>query len=96
MIGLLWWMLEHWWLVLGIIAVAVAYIVGGWRLALAVATLGVGWRVYSAGRRHGRDEIERRDDARRDYLKEKYDEIDNRPRNPADAYQRLRDRSRGE
>ncbi|MBN9568968.1 MAG: hypothetical protein J0H79_15350 [Alphaproteobacteria bacterium] len=96
MIGALWWLLEHWWLVLGIAVVAAAWRIGGWRLALAVVTLGLGWGVYAKGRRHGRDEIERRDQARRDQLKERYDEIADRPLDPGDAYGRLHDRARDE
>lgn len=83
------------WLVAGIAAVGGAYIVGGWRLALAVATLGVGWRAYARGRATGQAEVKRRKEALRERLREKYNEIDARPRDPDDAYDRLRDRARG-
>lgn len=96
MIGLLWWLLEHWWLVLGLGALAVAYVIGGWRLVAAVLTLGIGWHVYERGRRRGREEIERRDQKRREYLREQYDEIANLPLEPGDAYERLRQRARDE
>lgn len=92
----LWWLVEHWWLVVWGGAVAAAYIFGGWRLALAVASFGAAWRVYERGRADGRAEIERRDQARRDYLQEHYDEIDSRPRDPDDAFRRLHDRARDE
>lgn len=52
MISLAWWLFEHWWLVLWVVAVVVAYTIGGWRLALAVGTLGVGAASYAAGRKH--------------------------------------------
>lgn len=96
MLSVIWWLLEHWWLVAWVAAVAVAYVIGGWRLALAVATLGAAARVYTKGRRDGAAEIERRDQRHREHLQEQYDEIDNRPRDPDDAYRRLLDRSRRE
>lgn len=92
--GGVWWVIEHWWLVLWIVAVVFAWRFGGWRLAFAVATLGAAWRIYESGRRRGQDEIERRNEKRREHLEEQYDEIDNRPRDPDDAYGRLHDRSR--
>lgn len=49
MLSVLGWMIQHWWLVLALGAVLGAYIVGGWRLALAVATLGAGAGLYSKG-----------------------------------------------
>ncbi|WIY52471.1 hypothetical protein O9Z70_13535 [Devosia sp. YIM 151766] len=96
MIGALWWMLQHWWLVIWAAAVAIAWRYGGWRLALAVGTLGLGSSIYAKGRQHGRDEVERRDQKRRDYLKEHYDEIDSRPRDPDNAFERLHKRARDE
>lgn len=94
MIGALWWVIEHWWLVVWIAALVAAWRFGGWRLAAAVATLGLAWRLYATGREHGRREIERRERKRRQELEERYDEIDGRPRDPDDAYDRLHDRAR--
>lgn len=98
MIGVLsaiWWLLEHWWLLAYVAFVLAAYVAGGWRLALAVGSLGAGYRVYQHGREKGRAEIERQEQARRDYLEESYDKISSRPLDPGDAYRRLLDRSRG-
>ena len=90
----IWWLIEHWWLIAYIGAVAAGYIIGGWRLALAIGSLGIGHRIYQLGRSHGRAEIERRDQARRDHLQEHYDEIAGRPLDPDSAYERLLDRAR--
>ncbi len=50
MISIAWWLFEHWWLVLWVVATAVAYTIGGWRLALAIGTLGASSAAYAAGR----------------------------------------------
>ncbi|WP_116653758.1 hypothetical protein [Pelagibacterium sediminicola] len=49
MLDLAWWLIQHWYLVLFGAAIMVAYIVGGWRAALAVATLGAGALIYRKG-----------------------------------------------
>lgn len=89
----LWWMIEHWWLALAVAVLVGAYIAGGWRLLAAGFVVVIGILSYRRGRADGRADIERREEARRQQLQEKYDEIDARPRDPDDAYRRLSDRA---
>lgn len=49
MLEVFWWFVQHWYLALFGAAIVAAYIIGGWRLALAVATLGAGAFIYRKG-----------------------------------------------
>ena len=85
-----WWLMENWLLVLYGLAVLVAYIVGGWRLALGVGTLGGGLLLY----RQGHKDAERQHDERADRIgkerQDAYDEIDRRGTDRSDVRDRLR------
>lgn len=96
MLDALRWLAGHWWLIAaggGLVVVATLF---GRRAGIALALSILTALVYRRGRRDGAEAIERRDQKRRDYLQEHYDEIDRRPLDPRDAYRRLRDRSGGE
>lgn len=96
--GIIWaileWLLEHWSLLVAAAVLVGAFVLGGWRALAAAFVLVVSILSYRRGRADGRAEIERREEARRQQLQEKYDEIDARPRDPDDAYRRLSDRAR--
>lgn len=59
----IWWVLENWWLLAVLAAIGAGWWFAGWRGALAIATLGVGWLGY----RQGRADIERK------YARERYE-----------------------
>lgn len=90
MMGFLWWMVEHWLLVLYALAVGAGYAIGGWRLALGVATLGGGILTY----RQGYKDAEAQADSRADAIELKrgraYDEIDRRNTDLNDVRERMR------
>lgn len=90
MSGLGWWLFENWLLVTYAVAVVVAYVIGGWRLALGVASLGMGVLLY----RQGHKDAERQHDARADDIERRrrdaYDEIDSRGTDISDVAERLR------
>jgi hypothetical protein len=94
--SIFWWLLDHWWLFVWIGAAGGAYIAGGWRLVAVVASFGLAARLYTKGRADGAKTVAQRNLQRRKILQEKYDEIDNRPRDRDDAYRRLLDRARDE
>ena len=81
------WLLDNWLLVLAVAAVLTAWGVGGWRLALGVATLGVGVLMYRQGHKDANARAERINQERRDA----YREIDERGATGSDAIDRLRD-----
>lgn len=62
--------------------------------ALAGIAVAIGL-VFLKGRKAGIDHMEVEQQRKRDALQQHYDEIDNRPVDVGDAYQRLRDKSRG-
>lgn len=89
MIGALWWLLENWLLLVYAGGVAVAYVVGGWRLALGVATLGAGVLLYRQGAKDA-------DERHKDWMQERarrqddaYREIDERGASRDDVADRL-------
>lgn len=81
------WLLQNWLLVLAVAAVLTAYVVGGWRLALGVATLGLGVLMYRQGHKDANARADRINQERRDA----YREIDERGATGSDAIDRLRD-----
>lgn len=85
----MWWLLENWLLVLYALAVLGGYVVGGWRLALGVATFGGGVLLY----RQGHKDAERTHEERADRIEQErqnaYREIDNRGTTGRDAIERL-------
>jgi hypothetical protein len=91
--ALLSWLMEYWLLVVWGIGVIVAFFVGGWRLALVVATLGVGSVAYNAGRKTERDNAQRRVEKITKERENAYTEIDARDTNRDDVARRLRDGS---
>lgn len=84
-----WWLFENWMLVAYAVAVVVAYVIGGWRLALGVATLGAGVMLY----RQGHKDAERQHDQRADDIERRrrdaYEEIDARGTDGSDVSERL-------
>lgn len=83
------WFWENWLLVLYATAVTVGYIIGGWRLALGVATLGGGVLMY----RQGHKDAERAHEARAERIEQErehaYREIDRRGTTGSDVRDRL-------
>lgn len=84
------WLWENWLLVALAATVLTAYVIGGWRLALGIATLGVGVLLYRQGyvdadRQHN-ERAEKLDQERADA----YREIDKRNTSGNDAVERLR------
>ena len=90
-LDLLLWCLAHWWVFLWAAAVIGGYVIGGWRLAAAIATLGVGSGLYIKGRRDADADRKARDQRRQNRLDEKYGEIDNSKIDRDDISDRLRD-----
>lgn len=86
---MIWWLWENWLLVLAVLAVAVAYVIGGWRLALGVATAGLGLVLY----RRGHKDAEREHKARADRIEQEredaYRKIDERGTTGSDVRDRL-------
>lgn len=88
--NIIWWLLQNWLPVLYLGAIGAGYIIGGWRLALGVATLGAGVLLY----RQGQKDAERTHEERADRLdkerEDAYREIDNRGTTGDDVVERLR------
>jgi hypothetical protein len=91
-----WWdgaafVFEYWYLFAWGLAVIVAYVIGGWSLAAAVATLGAGASIYTKGRRDAlRKRLEQDLEITRK-LDEKFNEIDERGATTDDVVDRLSD-----
>lgn len=85
----IWWTLNNWLLVAYGAAVAVGYAIGGWRLALGVATLGGGVLLY----RQGHKDAERTHEERAERIEQEreiaYRKIDERGTTGGDARNRL-------
>lgn len=88
--SLLSWFMEYWLLVVWGVGVIVAFFVGGWRLALVVATLGVGSVAYNAGRKTERDNAQKRVEKITKERENAYDQIDARGTDRNDVIERLR------
>lgn len=56
--------LQYWWVAVWAAAIIAAYIWGGWRVALGVATLGAATAIYSKGRKDERTASESRQQAK--------------------------------
>ncbi len=84
------WLWENWWLVLVVAALAVAYAVGGWRLALGVATLGAGVLLYRQGHKDAERTHEERADRIEQEREDAYRRIDERGTTGSDVRERLR------
>lgn len=80
------WLLSHWWLVIWVAGVVIAYIYGGRNLAFVVLTLGVGAFAYNRGKsdvnKHAKEVEEKRENA--------YKNIENRGTDRNDVIERLR------
>lgn len=85
------WLFEYWWLVLYGLAVFAAYVVGGWRLALGVATLGGGLLIYRQGYRDAEGDYEARADRIERKREKAYGEIADRGTDLDDVRKRLRE-----
>ena len=84
------WLSDNWLPILWGASVVIAYVYGGRRLALIVATLGLGAFAYRKGIQHER---EYRDESTAKVEKKRenaYDEIENRGTNRDDVLERLR------
>lgn len=84
------WLSDNWLLIPWVASVVAAYVYGGRRLALIVATLGLGAFAYRKGIQHEREyraertaEVEKR-------RENAFEEIDNRGTNRDDVIERLR------
>lgn len=87
---MIWWLWENWLLVLAVLAVAVAYVIGGWRLALGVATLGAGVLLYRQGHKDAERTHEERADRIEQERQDAYRKIDERGTTGSDVRERLR------
>lgn len=87
---LIWWVLNNWLLVAYSAAVLIAWGIGGWRLALGVATLGGGVLLY----RQGHKDAERTHEERASRIEQErenaYRKIDGRGTTGGDVVDRLR------
>lgn len=84
------WMLENWLLVLYALVVGVSYVIGGWRLALGVASLGLGLLTYRQGYLDAEGEAAQRAATIERKRGEAYHEIDKRGTDLGDVRERLR------
>lgn len=73
-----------------IVAVGAAKVYGGNRLAVAIATVGIGHMLYRTGRKQERDAQDQRADNIERKRKDAYAEIDQRGTTKSDAAERLR------
>lgn len=83
--------LEYWYLALWLGAVILAYVFGGWRLAAAVATLGIAHLAFSEGAKRADASRKARDQEAEKRLEQGYDQIDQRGIDRDDVSKRLRD-----
>lgn len=83
--------LEYWWLALWIVGVAIAFFIGGWRLALAVASLGVVHFAFNAGARRANAMRRDADLKQERRMRDGYSKIDDRGASRSDVSKRLRD-----
>lgn len=84
------WFGDNWLLIPWGASVIVAYIYGGKRLALIVATLGLGAFAYRKGIQHEREYRDERTAEVEKRRKNAFEEIDNRGTNRDDVLERLR------
>jgi hypothetical protein len=84
------WFSDNWLLIPWGASVIVAYIYGGKRLALIVATLGLGAFAYRKGIQHGREYRDERTAKVEKRRENAFKEIDNRGTNRDDVLERLR------
>lgn len=87
------WLLNHWYVVVWVGAVIVGWNVGGWRLALALGTLGLGVSAYLYGRKSERVNAQARVEKIVKERESAYSEIDARDTDRDDVARRLRDGS---
>lgn len=84
-----WWLIENWLLVLWLTATGIAYFIGGWRLALGVATLGAGVLLYRQGHKDAEREHEARADRIEQEREDAYRKIDERGTTGSNVRDRL-------
>lgn len=87
------WLLNHWYILVWFMAVVIGWMVGGWRLALALGTLGLGASAYLYGRKSERDNQKIRTEKIVKERENAYAEIDARDTDRDDVARRLRDGS---
>lgn len=76
-----------------LVAIVIAYLYGGWKLALAVATIGVAYLAYKFGQKDKTDYYTKETKIIEKKRQDAYDEIDNRGTDRDDVLKRLRDNS---
>lgn len=84
-------LIEYWWVALWIGGAILAYVFGGWRLALLVATLGASRLIFHEGGKHAEADRRKRDQEMKRRLEDGYNEIDKRGVSRDDVSKRLRD-----
>lgn len=84
------WLLENWLIILAVLAVVVAYVIGGWRLALGVATFGAGVLLYRQGHKDAERAHEERAERIEQEREDAYRRIDERGTSGDDVVDRLR------
>lgn len=84
------WFLEHWYVVLWVAGIVVAYIYGGRNLALIVGTLGLGAVAYKYGQKSERENYNKHADKIEEERQSEYDKIDQRDTDRDDVTERLR------
>ena len=84
------WFSDNWFLILWGASVVTAYVYGGKRLSLIVATLGLGAFAYRKGIQHEREYRDERTAEVEKRRENAFKEIDNRGTNRDDVLERLR------
>ena len=85
------WFQTYWPLIIWGVGILVAWRIGGWRLALVVLTLGVGYNAYNAGKKSERENAQKRAEKIQKEREIAYDEIDARGTGRDNVVERLRD-----
>ena len=81
---------EYWFLIIWAVGILFGYLMGGWRYALAVATLGAGIFLYKSGEKKGREIYEEAANDIQERRENAYQEITDRNTSGNDVVDRLR------
>lgn len=84
------WLLENWLVVVYLAAIGGGYAIGGWRLALGVATFGAGVLLYRQGYKDNERAHEERAERIEQEREDAYRKIDERGTSGDDVVDRLR------
>ena len=91
--NIFWFLIEYWFITAWVLAVVGTWVFFGKKLALVVATAGVGHILYTMGRKHEKDHLETHYREVAEEREKAYAEIDGRNTDRSDVDNRLRDRT---